>query len=596
VLTRITSLPPILANQIAAGEVVERPASIIKEVLENAIDANAKSINVELESGGLRLIRIRDDGDGIVKDDLPLALCRHATSKLKHVDDLLAIHTLGFRGEALASISSVSRLTLTSKPQSQDTAWQVQVEGTEQTATVLPAAHPDGTTVEVHDLFFNTPARRKFLRSEKTEYVHCDEVVKRIALSQFDVAFKFKHNQKQIYHLPAAKTESEQSQRIKKICGQNFSQQARVVKANAGHLSLSGWLAPPELSRSQTDLQYFFVNGRIIRDRLINHAIRQAYADYLPVGRHPCFVLYLTFPADQIDVNVHPTKHEVRFRDSRMIHDFITSTLTKTLRTNSEQEINFAPIQLNTTRISQPISSTRSYQPISRPSSYQIKEKLSAYTKLYSPKTIPNPTSANGATPKTPTPTIGHLLGSLHQDYLLLEVPEGLAIIHIQQAQQYMLASKLVLQFEKGLETKPLLMPTTINLNSEQSEQVKQNPDTLKKLGFDAQQKSPDNITIKKVATIFGQSDLETIFFAVLEALDNQPNELNWWLTLLAQLGEQAPFFPTNLDHIQQQTLLQQIEGMNQPLEKLGFYHLISTEYLANLTSAKANQPIESVC
>lgn len=320
-----------LANQIAAGEVVERPASVVKELLENSLDAGAGRVTVEVENGGVKLIRIRDDGHGIGKNDLALALSRHATSKISELEDLEGVATLGFRGEALASISSVSRLTLTSNSEGQESGWQVRTEGRDMDAVVNPAPHPIGTTLEVKDLFFNTPARRKFLRTEKTEFSHLEEVVKRLALSRFDVGFTLRHNQRSIHQLRPANTQAEKDRRVASLCSPKFIENAVIVEVEASGLKLWGWVGLPTFSRSSADLQYFFVNGRVIRDKLVAHAVRQAYRDVLYSGRHPTFVLYLELDPSMVDVNVHPTKHEVRFRDGRTVHNFLFSTLHRAL-------------------------------------------------------------------------------------------------------------------------------------------------------------------------------------------------------------------------------------------------------------------------
>lgn len=320
-----------LANQIAAGEVVERPASVVKELLENSLDAGAKRVQVEVESGGVKLIRIRDDGHGISKDELALALSRHATSKISELEDLEGVSTLGFRGEALASVSSVSRLTLTSNIEGQESGWQVRTEGRDMEAVVNPAPHPVGTTLEVKDLFFNTPARRKFLRTEKTEFSHLEEVIKRLALSRFDVGFTLRHNQRSIHQLRPAVTQAEKDRRVASLCSPKFIENAVIIDVEVSGLKLWGWVGLPTFSRSSADLQYFFVNGRVIRDKLVAHAVRQAYRDVLYGGRHPTFVLYLELDPAMVDVNVHPTKHEVRFRDGRTVHNFLFSTLHRAL-------------------------------------------------------------------------------------------------------------------------------------------------------------------------------------------------------------------------------------------------------------------------
>ncbi|MFQ3266185.1 MAG: DNA mismatch repair protein MutL [Colwellia sp.] len=327
----IAILPARLANQIAAGEVVERPASVIKELIENSIDAGATSVHIDVDKGGIKKIKITDNGHGIIKDELTLALSRHATSKIKSLSDLEAIDSLGFRGEALASISSVSRLTLTSKPQRQATAWQAVAEGRDMSVTIKPAAHPDGTSIEVLDLFFNTPARRKFLRTEKTEFNHIDEVVRRIALAHFEVSFLLTHNGNTVRQYRMASTHAQCTKRVAMICGPKFIEYAVEVDCPHDNMTLSGWLAKPSFSRRQNDLCYSYVNGRMMRDKLINHAIRQAYADLLPPDTYPAFVLFLQLDHREVDVNVHPSKHEVRFHQSRYIHDFIYSVCHKAL-------------------------------------------------------------------------------------------------------------------------------------------------------------------------------------------------------------------------------------------------------------------------
>jgi len=327
----ISILPARLANQIAAGEVVERPASVIKELIENSLDAGATSIHIDIDKGGIKKIKITDNGHGIVKDELTLALSRHATSKIKNLSDLEAIDSLGFRGEALASISSVARLTLTSKPKAQATAWQAIAEGRDMSVSIKPAAHPDGTSIEVLDLFFNTPARRKFLRTEKTEFNHIDEVVRRIALAHFEVSFFLTHNGNTVRQYRMASTHAQSTKRVAMVCGPKFIEHAVEVDCPHDSMTLSGWLAKPSFSRSQNDLCYSYVNGRMMRDKLINHAIRQAYADLLPPDTYPAFVLFLQLDHREVDVNVHPSKHEVRFHQSRYVHDFIYSVCHKAL-------------------------------------------------------------------------------------------------------------------------------------------------------------------------------------------------------------------------------------------------------------------------
>ncbi|MDP5144601.1 DNA mismatch repair endonuclease MutL [Rheinheimera baltica] len=327
----IRILPPQLANQIAAGEVVERPASVVKELVENSLDAGADHIDIDIEKGGSKLIRVRDNGSGIVEQELVLALSRHATSKIADLDDLEAINSLGFRGEALASISSVSRLTLTSRTAEQTAAWQASAAGRDMQVDIRPAAHPTGTSIEVLDLFFNTPARRKFLRTDKTEFGHIDELVKRLALSRYDVSWQLTHNGQSVRRLKAAVTAEQRQKRVATLCGRAFAEHAAFIENQYGDVKIWGWIVAPGACSAQLQCQYSYVNGRMMRDKLLNHAIRQAYADSLQPEQQPAFVLYLELDPRQVDVNVHPAKHEVRFHQARLIHDFVVSALTDAL-------------------------------------------------------------------------------------------------------------------------------------------------------------------------------------------------------------------------------------------------------------------------
>ncbi|MFA0671758.1 DNA mismatch repair endonuclease MutL [Vibrio splendidus] len=339
----IKILPARLANQIAAGEVVERPASVVKELVENSLDSGATRIDIDIEKGGAKMIRVRDNGKGIVKDELALALSRHATSKIHTLDDLEAIVSLGFRGEALASISSVARLTMTSRPATQDQAWAAHSEGRDMQVKLQPAAHPIGTSVEVLDLFFNTPARRKFLRTEKTEFTHIDELLKRIALSRFDVTINLRHNGKMIRQYRAAKTQVQAEKRIAAVCGNPFVRHMLKIELEHQGLKLHGWITTPEGARQQSDLQYCYVNGRMMRDKLINHAIRQSYETSLRPDQFATYVLFIELDPHQVDVNVHPAKHEVRFHQARLVHDFIYQALSDGLA--QSKQIDAAPIK-----------------------------------------------------------------------------------------------------------------------------------------------------------------------------------------------------------------------------------------------------------
>jgi DNA mismatch repair protein MutL len=374
----IQILPTILANQIAAGEVVERPASVVKELVENSLDSGATSIEIDIEKGGHKRILIRDNGSGIPHDELALALSRHATSKITKLDDLEAICSLGFRGEALASISSVARLSLSSKPKEQTQAWQAHCEGRDMQVQLNPLAHPNGSSVDVVDLFFNTPARRKFLKTEKTEFSHIDEVVRRIALSRFDVSFSLKHNGKLLRRYPAVKLQSTELKRLGSICGKEFAEQSIELNSQYQQFELKGWLAQPEQSKTQGDFQYFYVNGRMMRDKLINHAVRQAFEGLIAADLYPAYVLYLTLEPNQVDVNVHPAKHEVRFHQARLVHDFIYRALTDALNQYFQQGQQQPNPEVNVMPQAQP---NHDYiQPLNRPASeINVDESVPSY-------------------------------------------------------------------------------------------------------------------------------------------------------------------------------------------------------------------------
>jgi len=335
-LRPIRKLDTQLANQIAAGEVVERPASVVKELLENSLDADATRIDIEITSGGTSLIRIRDDGSGIPKEQLELALSPHATSKISNLDDLDTISSFGFRGEALSSISSVSKFTLSSRTKNAEQGWQAEAEGRERQVKLTPVAVTKGTRIDVRELFFNTPARRRFLRTEKTEFSHIEDVVKKVALANFSVAITLKHNGRMNRRFRAADNLQQQEQRIAAVCGRQFMQRSIRLDLEHQGIELMGWLALPDYHRSQTDGQYFYVNNRPVKDRVLSHAIRQAYQSFIPEGRVPAYVLYLSINPRKVDVNVHPTKHEVRFHDGRLIHDLLVQAIERGLAEGKE--------------------------------------------------------------------------------------------------------------------------------------------------------------------------------------------------------------------------------------------------------------------
>ncbi|MFH4456781.1 DNA mismatch repair endonuclease MutL [Vibrio alginolyticus] len=375
----IKILPARLANQIAAGEVVERPASVIKELVENSLDSGATRIDIDVEKGGAKLIRVRDNGKGIAKDELGLALSRHATSKIHTLDDLEAIMSLGFRGEALASISSVSRLTLTSRPAAQEEAWSAYSEGRDMQVKLKPAAHPIGTTVEVLDLFFNTPARRKFLRTEKTEFAHIDELLKRIALSRFDVTINVRHNGKIIRQYRAAKNQLQTEKRIAAVCGNAFVRHMLRIELEHQGLKLHGWITTPEGARQQSDLQYCYVNGRMMRDKLINHAIRQSYEMSLKPDQFAAYVLFIELDPHQVDVNVHPAKHEVRFHQARLVHDFIYQALADALAQSAvidKPQVNESAFHRVEPTESEEVEHSPEPEKVQRPTSSPVPERV----------------------------------------------------------------------------------------------------------------------------------------------------------------------------------------------------------------------------
>ncbi len=540
-MARIELLSPRLANQIAAGEVVERPASVIKELLENSLDAGAARIDIDVEQGGVKLLRVRDDGSGIMQDDLALALSRHATSKIRDLDDLERVATLGFRGEALASVSSVSRLTLTSCTAGADQAWQVETEGRDMQPRLQPAAHPRGTTVEVRDLFFNTPARRKFLRTEKTEFSHLEEVVKRLALSRFDVAFNLRHNGRTVFSLRPAQGEQEARRRVASVCGPAFVEQSLSIDAERSGLRLWGWVGLPTFSRSQADLQYFFVNGRMIKDKLVVHAVRQAYRDVLFNGRHPTFVLFLEVDPSVVDVNVHPTKHEVRFRDGRMVHDFLFSTLHRTLAAQRPGDLPGAEglTEPATQQVAAPAGldagvfsgqgrmslnepsagwSTPSYA-LDRPSVGQLNDSLPGYSALYGAQPTASAALADNASPQD-VPPLGYAVAQLHGVYILAENAQGLVVVDMHAAHERITYERLKLAMDQeGLRGQPLLVPESLAVSQREADCAEEHADWFARLGFELQRLGPEMLGIREIPALLRQADAVQLVQDVLSDL-----------------------------------------------------------------------------
>nr|WP_177345334.1 DNA mismatch repair endonuclease MutL [Pseudomonas sp. LPH1] len=548
VMSRIHLLSPRLANQIAAGEVVERPASVAKELLENSLDSGARRIDVDVEQGGVKLLKVRDDGGGIAPDDLPLALARHATSKIRELEDLEAVLSMGFRGEALASISSVSRLTLTSRTAEADQAWQVETEGRDMEPRVQPAAHPVGTSVEVRDLFFNTPARRKFLRAEKTEFDHLQEVIKRLALARFDVAFHLRHNGKIVFALHEAGDEISRARRVASVCGPAFLEQALPIEIERGGLRLWGWVGLPTFSRSQADLQYFYVNGRMVRDKLVAHAVRQAYRDVLFNGRHPTFVLFLEIDPSTVDVNVHPTKHEVRFRDSRMVHDFLYGTLHRALADVRPEDQVAAPAAISPMARPSGLAAGEfgpqgemglaasiletpapSVQPAWRGSGagYQqpavnpgvsAGEAQAAYREYFSP--LPTAQVQSMPQEQGDIPPLGYAVAQLKGVYILAENAQGLVVVDMHAAHERITYERLKhAMASEGLRGQPLLVPESIALSQREADCAEEHGEWFQRLGFELQRLGEETVAIRQIPALLKQAEATQLVRDVLADL-----------------------------------------------------------------------------
>ena len=489
----IQQLSSQLANQIAAGEVVERPASVIKELLENSLDAGATQIDIDIQAGGTQQIRIRDNGHGIPQDELPLALSPHATSKIRSIDDLIQVSSMGFRGEALASIASVSELLLTSCYS--EMAWTIKAK--EGQFDLLPASHPVGTTVEVNNLFFNTPARRKFLKADRTEYRHIEDVVKRIALSRFDVAINFRHNQRKVFSLPVALSKDNKLKRLTRLVNKEFINAAVELNYENAGLKLSGWIATSDYSRSQSDMQYFFVNGRVIRDKVITHAIKQAYQNTLHPGRFPVYVLQLEMDPEQVDVNVHPTKHEVRFRQGRLIHDFLFYSLREALSHHAKNE---GCLKANGEVNALASFNPRSYSDM-RSSANSIAENATSYS-ASSYQNVLNKDDINKP--------LGIAIAKFSH-YLLLQNKEGLLALDLNKARRLLLSRQITLSLSENekLISKPVLIPFNLNLNIQSDTWLATHGNELIKLGFEFAALGEQNVMVRQVPALLTVSNLK---------------------------------------------------------------------------------------
>lgn len=559
---RIQVLDPRLANQIAAGEVVERPASVVKELVENAIDAGSQRIEVELEAGGARLIRVRDDGGGIDQQDLPLALSRHATSKIVSLEELEGVASLGFRGEALASISSVSRLELVSNAAEDPTAgWRVVAEGRQMEPRVSPAPHPRGTSVTVRDLFFNTPARRKFLRTEKTEFGHVEEAFRRQALSRFDIGWVLRHNQKTVHQLRPGSDQASRERRIAALLGKGFLDNALHLDLDAAGLRLWGWVGLPTHSRAQADQQYFFVNGRVVRDRLVAHAIRQAYRDVLFHGRQPVFVLYLEVDPLVVDVNVHPTKHEVRFRDGRMVHDFLFSSLHRALGdaraghpgAGHSQEVDDASSIEGASALKAPLDSQVAenaprwqQQPMSLPGRNdeggkvtpdRVRAFMEGYRSLHPEHEesllTPQPAApavdaigVGGASPlpeadDTQAPPLGFAIAQLHGVFILAQSERGLILVDMHAAHERIVYERMKTQVHGGrLEAQPLLVPVSLAASPAEVATAEAEREAFSRFGVELDVAGPETLLVRQLPALLVDADVEPLIRDMLGDLE----------------------------------------------------------------------------
>ena len=531
----IQLLPDHLINQIAAGEVVDRPSSVVKELVENSLDAGARSIKVQLEQGGKRAIRVTDDGQGMTQEDLALALLRHATSKITSLDDLERVATLGFRGEALPSIASVARLDLTSRHASGEHGWLVRVRRGE-ISEQEPAPSQRGTQINVEDLFYNVPARRKFLRAERTEFNHVDLLLRRFALARFDVGFELQHNGKTVSALPPATTEDEQKRRLQRVMGKDFLDHVIDIGEQRGDIALQGWVAEPRYNRAQADRQFFFVNGRAIRDRVIAHAVRSAFRDVLYHGRHPAFVLYLTLPPDAVDVNVHPQKHEVRFRDARMVHDFLFSSLHRALAGSGSGALRPGSGLESGLQTGPGWVQTGSRQSgISLP----VRDQISAYATALGAGTAGATVAAASAGADRGDegiPPLGYALAQLHGVYILSQNETGLVLTDMHAAHERITYEQLKSrQADAGIKGQRLLVPLDVQVSEAEADLAAERSGELASLGLVADRSGPESLVLREVPALLAGSDVALLLKDVIadlvamgqsERVETQTNEI----------------------------------------------------------------------
>ena len=509
----IRVLPPQLIDQIAAGEVIERPASALKELVENSLDAGAKRVDIEIQAAGTRLIRIRDDGVGIAKDELALAMSRHATSKIASLDGLESVATLGFRGEALPSIGSVAHLKLTSRAEGEDSGWSIESDGGD-LSSLRPAAHPRGTTLEVRDLFFNVPARRKFLRTERTEFAHIDTVVRSLSLARFDVAWQLRHNQRANLALPQAQSREEHEARLSQVCGEAFLEHARYFERELEGLRFFGWLADPTFSRSQADMQYTFVNGRVVRDKVLRHAVRLGYQDVLFQSRQPAYVVFLEIDPRRVDVNAHPAKLEIRFRDSGLVHDFVFRTVEAALATTLEsgQRDGMRPPAHAAEDEAVESARQRLLGLSGRHGVAEVRETARLYDALHS-RPAPPPVDQE-------LPPLGFALAQLGGIYILAENREGLIIVDMHAAHERITYERLKQSLgEDKLKRQPLLVPISLRVSEREAEAVEVHAEELARLGLVAVRRGPEKIQVTEVPQLLKETEVETLMRDVLSDL-----------------------------------------------------------------------------
>jgi len=533
----IRLLPDTLIDQIAAGEVVERPASVVKELVENALDAGARRVEIDLEEGGVRLIRVRDDGGGIAADELPLAVSRHATSKIASLDDLEQVATLGFRGEALPSIASVSRFSLSSKTAVSEHGARLEIDGGK-ARPVAPHPHPDGTTIEVRDLFYNLPARRKFLRAERTELGHAEDWLRSLALARPEVELRLSHNGKLIKHYRRVADEAERLNRVAEALGGDFVGQCLAIEQAGAGLALRGWVGLPTASRSSADQQHFYVNGRAVRDRTVAHAVRQAYADVLFHGRHPAFVLFLEIDPRRVDVNVHPAKHEVRFRDGRLIHDFLYRTLREALASTRAGATAAAIAPTNAAAFGggapgQAMASPSGYSPgpgawSRQPSmNLSVRESLAGYAALYRmPEAALGSMAAStqesgmADVDETAPPPLGFALAQLHGVFILAENAQGLVLVDMHAAHERITYEGLkAAQDGTGIRSQPVLVPLALAVSEREADAAEEYAEALAALGFELRRAGPQALSVRAVPALLADLDPRDLVLDVLADL-----------------------------------------------------------------------------